>query len=322
MLSQLHVYSLPQIERTALPGPSAVICIADSPSLLAKIKDAQHVVARLDLTFNDSRDDFALVRAPGDEDARRILDFVDAHKQTVPNIIFQCQVGVGRSLGAYAAILEINGGDPRPTLARGTHNRTLYRKVLEAAGRTPRPEPRVSLVVRLKYSPDRMKAFILSIQRQRYDNWELVFVTDGPNPMAQSVADGTADSRIKVIQTTAALGRWGHPHRQAGIDASTGNIVGLSNDDNYYVPGYIEQMVNALEGEQAELAMCSMLHSYWGWKEIEPGHDLGSWLARRDLIKRTPWSGDHFFYDADFVAQLKKNATKIVVVKRPLFIHN
>ncbi|HEY2629800.1 MAG TPA: glycosyltransferase, partial [Usitatibacter sp.] len=230
--------------------------------------------------------------------------------------------GIDASLAAYAAILEIDGGDPRPLLRKGTHNRLLYRKLLAAAGRTPRPEPRVSMVVRLKYAPDRMKAFILSMQRQRYDNWELVFVTDGPNPFALEVAEETGDARIKIVQTSNALGRWGHPHRQAGINASTGEMIGLSNDDNYYVPGYLEQMVNALEDEGSELVMCSMLHSYWGWKQLDAGHDLGSWIARRDLVLRTPWSGDHFFYDADYVALLKKNASKISVIDRPLFIHN
>jgi len=322
MPARVHAYSLPQIERTALPGPSAVVCMADSPALLASIKDAANVVARLDLVFNDAQGDFGLVRGPTDEDARKILAFVEQHQDKVPNIVFQCQVGIGRSLAACAAILELRGDDPRPALHRGTHNRTLYRKLLAASGRSPRAEPLVSLVVRLKYAPDRMAAFMLAIQRQRYDNWEVVFVTDGPNPQARAAVDAARDARIRLLETGEALGRWGHPHRQAGIEASRGELVGLSNDDNYYVPGYFEQMVNAIEAEGADLALCAMLHSYWGWKPIEPGHDLGSWLARRELLSKTPWQGDHFFYDAEYLAQLKRNARKIALIDRPLFIHN
>jgi len=322
MPARVHAYSLPQIERTALPGPSAVVCMADSPALLASIKDAANVVARLDLVFNDAQGDFGLVRGPTDEDARKILAFVEQHQDKVPNIVFQCQVGIGRSLAACAAILELRGDDPRPALHRGTHNRTLYRKLLAASGRSPRAEPLVSLVVRLKYAPDRMAAFMLAIQRQRYDNWEVVFVTDGANPQARAAVDAARDARIRLLETGEALGRWGHPHRQAGIEASRGELVGLSNDDNYYVPGYFEQMVNAIEAEGADLALCAMLHSYWGWKPIEPGHDLGSWLARRELLSKTPWQGDHFFYDAEYLAQLKKNARKIALIDRPLFIHN
>jgi hypothetical protein len=296
--------------------------MADSHPQLAVIKDAGNVLARLDLVFNDSRDDFGLVRSPSDEDARRLLEFMRAH-DSAPNLVFQCQVGVGRSLAAYAAFLRLHGEDPRPALHQGTHNRALYRKLIAAAGLEPEPEPRVSLCVRVKYGPDRMTAFLLSIQRQRYENWELLFVTDGPNAAAREVVDGAADPRVRLVETETPFGRWGHPHRQRGIDACTGELIGLSNDDNYYVPGYLEQMVNALEKEGADLALCAMLHSYWGWRPIPAGHDLGSWIARRELVRRTPWQGDDFLYDARYIEMLKRGAAgRTAVVDRPLFIHN
>jgi predicted protein tyrosine phosphatase len=318
----VHVCSLPKIENEPLPGPSAVVCMADSPALLAKIKDEANVAARLDLVFNDSADDFGLVRSATDADALRILQFVDAHKATVPNIVFQCQVGVGRSLAAYAACLRLYGGDPRPALHQGTHNRNLYRRMLGVAGFQPEPEPRVSMVVRLKYAPDRMVAFILAMQRQRYDNWELIFVTDGPFPAAHQAVANVGDPRITVLGTERPMGHWGHPYRQRGMDAATGDWIGLSNDDNYYAPGYFEQMMNAAKGEDADLVLCSMLHSYAGWASLEPGHDLGSWIARRELVKATPWEGDDFAADARHVARLKANAKRIATVTRPLFIHN
>jgi predicted protein tyrosine phosphatase len=297
--------------------------MADSPAQLAKIKDQANVAARLDLVFNDSKDDFGLVRSPSDEDAKAIVDFVRKHRNVVPHVVFQCQVGVGRSLAAYAAILRIYGADPTSVLHRGTHNRALYRKMLRAAGIEAPLDPLVSLAVRVKYSPDRMNAFLLSMQRQRYERWELVFVTDGPNPSAKNLIDRIEDNRVKLIETERPMGRWGHTYRQRGIDACSGDFIGLSNDDNYYVPGYLEQMVNALESSGAELAMCSMLHSYWGWQQLEAGHDLGSWIARRSLVDRTPWNGDDFFYDDRYIAGLKQNAGgKIVTIDRPLFIHN
>jgi len=319
---QLHAYTFLQIAQGDLPGPSAVVRMADSVPQLAPIRDAQNVKARLDLVFNDSGDDFGIVRSPSDGDAARILEFVRAQADT-PHIVFQCQVGIGRSLAALAALMKIGGADPRPLLHRGTHNRVLYRKILEAAGLHPDPEPLVSLVVRVKYSPDRMTAFLLSIQRQRYDNWELVFVTDGPNAAAREVVARADDARVVVLETPTPRGRWGHPYRKLGIAAARGAFIGLSNDDNYYVPGYLEQMVNALARDRADLAMAPMLHSYWGWKQADAGHDVGSWIASRELMDRTPWEGDDFSYDAYYLDQLKKNAgDRITILDRPLFIHN
>ena len=48
-----------------------------------------------------------------------------------------------------------------------------------------------------------------------------------------------------------------------------GEFIGLSNDDNYYVPGYLEQIVNALA--DADIAMCEILHSYSGWAAVPAG---------------------------------------------------
>ncbi len=145
----------------------------------------------------------------------------------------------------------------------------------------------------------------------------------GPNAAAREQVKAAGDARVKLVETEVARGLWGHPHRQRGIDAATGELIGLSNDDNYYVPGYFEQMVNALEDTQAEIVFCGMLHSYWGWQKVEPGHDVGSWIARRELVRRTPWTGEGFFYDAEYLKQLKANAGgRIAVLDRPLFIHN
>ena len=319
---EIHNFSRMQIEQGALPGPSAVLCMADSPEHLATIRDRERVLERRDLIFHDATDDFGLVRSPSDEDARCILEFARRH-ESAPHLVLQCQVGVGRSLGARAALLKINGGDYRSALHPGTHNRALYRKILAVAGAQPDPEPLVSLVVRVKYGPDRMAAFLLAIRRQRYDNWELVFVSDGPNPQARAVLDWAADERVRLVETEHARGNWGHPYRQHGIDSARGDLVGLSNDDNYYVPGYLEQMVNALEREGADLAMCDMLHSYWGWRPLRAGHDVGSWIARRELVRRTPWEGEDFFSDARYLERLKKNADgRIAIVDRPLFVHN
>ncbi len=81
-------------------------------------------------------------------------------------------------------------------------------------------------------------------------------------------------------------------------------------------------MVAALRRDDADLALCRMLHSYWGWKVLEAGHDLGSWLAKRSLVERQPWKGDDFFYNAEYLDKLRKRAAKTVIIDRPLFIHN
>jgi hypothetical protein len=309
-----------EIESQALPGPSAVIRMADSVELLATIKDSQNVVAQLDLIFHDTNESFHEVRPPTQQDACQILDFVHAHAH-VPNLVIQCQAGVGRSRAVLAALLKMYGDDPKSILHEGTYNRSLYRMLLAVAGIASDPEPLVSMNVRVKYAPDRLKLFLLAMQRQRYENWEVVAVTDGPNDLAARLVAEMQDPRIRLIQTERRLGCWGHPYRQLGLDACRGEFIGLSNDDNYYVPGYLEQMLHALE--DADIAMCQILHSYVGWEPTFPGEDLGSWIARTPLVRQVPWPGNYFEADRQYIKSLTElPQVRVAKVNRNLFVHN
>jgi hypothetical protein len=294
--------------------------MADSPELLAVIKDSANVLARLDLIFNDATEGFQLVRPPTLEDAQKILQFAFEHKH-VPHLVVQCEAGFGRSQAVLAALLKIRGVDNQSVIHRGTYNRNLYGKLLLAAGLPLEPQPLVSLAVRVKYSPDRLKLFLLSMQRQRHENWEVIAVTDGPNEATVRLVAEVNDGRVRLIETEKPLGRWGHPYRQLGLDACRGEFIGMSNDDNYYVPGYVEQMLHALEN--ADLALCEVLHSYFAWAAKPAGEDLGCWIARASLVRQVPWTGQDFTSDKDYIRSLREAAKdRVAIVPRPLFIHN
>jgi hypothetical protein len=202
---KLHAWSLQQIEKAPLPATSAVICMADTREQLARIADENNVTARLDLIFNDTTEGFGQVRPPTREDARRILDFYRSVKHQ-PHLVAQCQVGVGRSYAVIAALAKIGGADPREILVRGTHNRKLYKELLREAGIILEAEPLISIAARVKYSPDRLRLLILSMQRQRYENWELIAVTDGPNEGAVQLVAEVNDARIQLIETEQPRG--------------------------------------------------------------------------------------------------------------------
>jgi hypothetical protein len=239
----------------------------------------------------------------------------------IPNLVFQCQAGVGRSRAALAALMKIYGVDPKEVLHQGTYNRGLYRRLLTAAGAALDPEPLVSMNVRVKYAPDRLRLFLLAMQRQRYENWEVVAVTDGPNESAARLVAEMQDPRIRLIQTERRLGCWGHPHRQLGLDACRGEFIGMSNDDNYYVPGYLEQMLHALE--DADIAMCATLHNYMGWDATYPGEDLGCWIARRWAVRQVPWPGIDFEADRQYMKLLTElPQVRVAKVNKTLFVHN
>jgi hypothetical protein len=319
-----------QLESKLLPGPCDVISMHDPDTPPPEVLDTRNLGAQLTLAFHDITERMPNLRIATFEDCQKILAF--AEQATAPTLVVQCEAGCGRSRAVIAALTKVNGGDPTPTLKRGTHNRPLYRDLLQAAGFGITVDPLVSIVVRVKYPVNRLEAFLLSMERQRYTEWQVVAVTDGPNPAADATVGryqrvAGANGSIALIQTPERKGRWGHPWRQMGIDATRGEYIGLSNDDNYYVPGYIEQMLNAMAEHQAPIAMCDMVHSYHGWQSIpanaETSQDVGCWIAKAELVKATPWQGAEFTSDAAYLRRLVKAAGgKVAYVHRPLFVHN
>ncbi len=298
--------------------------MADAEDLLAPIHTPNHVRAKLDVIFHDAGERHSVVRPPDADDARAILNFFRAC--TAPHFVAQCQNGIGRSVAVLAALSKNHGSesDAMALIAGGTYNRRLYRLLLAAAGLPVPAEPLVSMVVRVKYPVDRLRAFILSMQRQRHENWECIVVTDGPNPGVRSELDQAGNPKVRLIETPKALGRWGHPYRQLGIDAARGEFIGLSNDDNYYVPGYFEQMIGAMQAENADLAACAMLHNYFRWDfNGIYGYDVGAWLGRAELVKRVKWpTHGEFDSDNEYFDMLCKAARRVEIVKRALFVHN
>jgi hypothetical protein len=316
----LHAFSAALISASQLPGPSIVIQVADTREQIPHIFDKTNVLASLQVIFNDAVETYGSVRAPNLDDAKKILKFIQMNP--APHLVVQCQAGVGRSQAVVAAIAKIGGADPSPIIANGTYNQSLYNLLLTAAGVPVIAPQLVSMAIRVKYSAERLHLFLLSMRRQRYVNWELIAVTDGPNPDAKNLVAGFNDPRMRLIETEKMLGRWGHPYRQRGLDACRGDYVGISNDDNYYVPGYIEQMVFALEHNEADLAICQTLHNYSGWQVTGAGGDLGCWIAKKSLVEKCQWPGNEFDSDQAHLKMLQSSASKAIVVSRPLFIHN
>lgn len=287
-------------------GAFALIRMADEPSLFDDaLLEKRDVVERLDLVFNDATEDWGLVKAPTIDDARRIWEFVKKHEKIT--LVVQCQNGVGRSAAVVAAIFRAYDISHDIFTMPATYNRLLYRLILEAAGVELPAEPLVSMVVRLKYAPDRLAAFVLSMQRQSYDNWEVIAVTDGLG-VAPYVPAARGDSRVKFVETAKALGRWGYPHRQAGINAANGEWIVLTNDDNYYVPGFISQMVQTATCSQAKIVACSLAHCYSGWAVRDAG-DIGAFLTHRSIFEANPWEGTDFDSDRKYFERVSKGLT-------------
>jgi hypothetical protein len=187
----------------------------------------------------------------------------------------------------------------------------------------PDPEPAVSIAVRVKYGPECLMGFMLSLQRQRYSNWHAVAYTDGPRPDIRQLCETFDGNQLTLIETTEQLGHWGHPYRQLAFDHCKGEWLGTNNDDNYLTPGYIEQMVRAGQRSGAKLVLCAGAHRYSGWSVCPAGSDLACWLAHRELVEQVRWEGTDFLADQTYLQKLMNAAGgRVAEVPRVLVVKN
>ena len=128
-------------------------------------------------------------------------------------------------------------------------------------------EPLVSIIVPVYKVEPYLCECVDSIFAQTYHNWELILVDDGSPDNCGAMCDGFAqrDSRVKVIhQENQGIS----VARNTGFDASTGEYVCFIDSDDSVAPDYLEKLVEAIERESADMAVCSFCKYDDSTKEI------------------------------------------------------
>lgn len=128
-------------------------------------------------------------------------------------------------------------------------------------------KPLVSIIVSIYNTKHYTSACIDSILAQTYSNLEIILIDDGSTDHSASIAKSYAekDSRIKFIsQTNQGLSA----ARNTGIKKSTGDYVTFIDSDDLIEPQMIESMVNAIQTNKADIAVCSFQEFYENGKVV------------------------------------------------------
>lgn len=147
-----------------------------------------------------------------------------------------------------------------------------------------------------------IKASILSVINQTYQNWELIIINDGSTDNTQKIIEECLSldpvaHRISLINQENK----GVSHsRNRGISLARGKYISFLDADDYYDPRYIALMVAPLQANQADMTFCK-------FKEIEIGED-----KREKIISQTPEGvkkilNDSFTDHIEYIPQAKAN---------------
>jgi hypothetical protein len=170
--------------------------------------------------------------------------------------------------------------------------------------------------------------FLYSILAQTYQNFEIIFHHDGPIENIEILNHiRSISDKITVLDNLERKQTWGHYHRHptALIDPHADWVV-FTNDDNYYVPTFLETMLNTALQNKSEMVYCNTGHNYFNYDILDTYPmsckiDMGSFMTSMNLVKTTPW--ESYAADADGqYAELISQKTNAIKAPGVLFIHN
>jgi len=172
-----------------------------------------------------------------------------------------------------------------------------------------------------------------SLMAQSNPNWKAHIVADCPDEeIVKRINDMVTffnDDRIKLTVLDKRYNDWGHTPRQYGLDNATEDWVIMTGEDNYYVPEFVDSMLN--ESQHQHFVYCNMVHN-WINKEYIPiqsklelgGIDIGSFMTKTNMAQRIKLDTSHewadWFFVREFISKFKQ--AKIKKVNKILYVHN
>lgn len=194
------------------------------------------------------------------------------------------------------------------------------------------PEPRVTFIAPIwNYYP----VLLESLRQQTDPRWRLLLYHDGPWPdgLRQRIADNS-DTRVRFQATDLRFNDFGHSLRELGLNELAkgfpGEWVVITNGDNYYVPRFVERVIEAIEANpDADVIHSDMIHNYWGWQPVRTvvvkgSIDCGAAVVRRDVAIETGWPWREHAGDWEYLAAIARVRGLARFAKLPgcLFVHN
>ena len=118
----------------------------------------------------------------------------------------------------------------------------------------------VSIIVPIYKVEQYLDLCVRTILQQSYENLEIILVDDGSPDRCGTICDEFAkqDNRIKVIhKSNGGLS----DARNVGIDLAAGDYVTFVDSDDYLMPDMIENLMNIIVREHADIAQCGYIRT-------------------------------------------------------------
>ena len=120
----------------------------------------------------------------------------------------------------------------------------------------------ISIVIPVYNAEDYLRKSIESILRQTYPVWELILIDNGSEDDSFRICQEYAkkDERIQVLHQYQNKGV--SAARNLGLEKVTGDYVTFLDADDWVAADYLEQLIKAAKGTQADMLVCQYKKVY------------------------------------------------------------
>lgn len=142
-------------------------------------------------------------------------------------------------------------------------------------GQSEREKPRISVIVPVYNGQDYLEKCIDSIEKQTYDNLEIIIINDGSVDRTGEVCRKLTKD-YENIQVVLTNDEGVSVARNAGMDKATGEFVTFVDADDRILPDTINALYNCISETDSDIAGCG----FFSWRKEEeiyntPGEIIG-----------------------------------------------
>jgi len=170
---------------------------------------------------------------------------------------------------------------------------------------------------------------------QTCPDWDMTIIHDGPAPddVKQVIALYAKEDRVTFIETEFREENWGNNNRRQMLqilDGGPEDFVLITNDDNYYVPKFIQMMFSVIKPNTG-IVFCNFLHHTLEYRnmisELKLNYiDMGAFIVRLHLAQQVGFAHNDSGADGMFAeechAMAQRTGLQAIHINITLFVHN
>jgi len=202
-----------------------------------------------------------------------------------------------------------------------------------------RIDPFLEIIIVTYKRTKQLRSLVASLSCQTNMGFSIKIIHDGPSGETRECVLELQELYPELIlfyeESEKRFNDYGHSLRSKGVQDATQEYCLLTNDDNYYVPIFIDEISKTIQQENPDIIYFDMVHNYRfedlpnpvGYQTLitEPRIDridMGSFIFRTQLGKSIGFTDRSYKADGVFFEALTAVTTNIVKIPKVLFVHN